>query len=335
MLYIRPVTKGITFLIFFVSLNLNGQSYNTTEVSFKNRDVKLSGSLILPNSEGPFPAIVFLHGSGPHERSGFLPYAEKFAELGFASLVFDKRGSGKSEGSWVTSSLEDLVEDAHSAFKFLETNSQIDSSRIGLWAISQSGWVAPILASRRKSIAFMIIISGGGASPKESELFTYRNSFIRAGISDSEISDATKTINQYFNYLENGQGRAQLLEKLEISKNKRWYDYARLDRILPSDKNRLNWRWVATYNPQNDISNIKCPVLLMMGELDQSHPTSLAIERWKSGLKLANNKKLTIRLFPNAGHGIRIKNHPNQNTRAPFAEGYLESMIKWLQENGL
>lgn len=93
-------------------------SFTEQEVSFKNGSVELSGTYMTPEGEGKFPAIVFLHGSGPHQRAGFRPYAEEFAKLGIASLYFDKRGSGKSGGSWTTSSLNDIAGDVLTDVEF-------------------------------------------------------------------------------------------------------------------------------------------------------------------------------------------------------------------------
>jgi len=37
-------------------------------VEFHNEDVKLAGSLLLPKSERPLPAVIFVHGAGPQTR---------------------------------------------------------------------------------------------------------------------------------------------------------------------------------------------------------------------------------------------------------------------------
>ena len=64
--------------------------FTEREVTFRNGSVELHGTLMLPAAQSPSPAVVFLHGSGPHPRAGFRPYAEEFARLGVASLFFDK-----------------------------------------------------------------------------------------------------------------------------------------------------------------------------------------------------------------------------------------------------
>jgi pimeloyl-ACP methyl ester carboxylesterase len=98
---------------------------------------------------------VFTHGSGDAGRDNgrYQEEAEYFAEEGIASLVFDKRGYGDSEGDWRTASFEDLALDAIAA---------VDHSRIGLRGASQSGWVLPVAASKSESIRYLILISHRG-----------------------------------------------------------------------------------------------------------------------------------------------------------------------------
>lgn len=116
------------------------------EVRFRSGSVELHGTLLRPAEEGRHPAVVSLHGSGPATRAGARPYAEAFVELGVASLFFDKRGSGSSSGSLLTSSLDDLAGDALAAVRHLKTGEGIDPGRIGLWGVSQAGWVATLAA---------------------------------------------------------------------------------------------------------------------------------------------------------------------------------------------
>jgi len=70
-------------------------------IRFSSGNIKLAGSLALPEGEGPFPAIVFVHGSGRATRHRFNRWATYFEERGIASLRYDKRGTGFSEGTFI------------------------------------------------------------------------------------------------------------------------------------------------------------------------------------------------------------------------------------------
>jgi uncharacterized protein len=329
-----PIVSTILTIITITGSFAFGQSGQPAEreVSFRNGAVELKGTLLIAEAENKIPAVVFLHGSGSHAREGFRPYAEEFAKLGIASLFYDKRGSGSSGGSWITSSLEDLAGDALAAIEFLKNTDEIDPARIGFWGISQAGWVAPMAAARSQEIAFMILISGGGATPLESELFSYEQEFKKAGLSESQKGEAREVLDAYFRYLETGDDRPGLISKLESLKVT-WMNPLAVEllQVVPSQANRPNWNWVASYDPVTDIEKLTMPILLLFGDIDTDQPTEVAVKRWREGLSRAGNGEVTVVVYPGAGHGIRMG--IDHSRSAPFADGYMEVQIEWLLRN--
>lgn len=352
----------------FLSLSLCGQgaaqhSAPTTspasgaggrDVAFQNGDVELRGTLLLPSGAGPFPAIVFLHGSGPHTRGGFERFAKEFASLGIASLYYDKRGTGESKGSWITSSLDDLANDAVAGVNYLKTLKEIDASRVGFWAVSQGGWIAPLAASKAPGTAFLVVVSGGGVPPRDTEMFAYRGHFKRMGLSPADTTTAVEILDSYFAYLATGKDRDKVVAKLDgIRKGALAPLAEQLDRILPSESNRPNWSWVATYDPAAHIAQLQCPVLLLFGDRDTEQPTEIAVERWRDALAKGGNVRTTVMVFPGADHTMRMRSaagaaaagaaagagHEAPMTpghavaRAPLADGYTEIQLGWLWRN--
>lgn len=305
--------------------------FHEHEVSFHNGKVTLKGTVIVPDTVGPHAGVVFLHGSGPSTRAGARPYAEAFAKLGLASLFFDKRGCGDSGGSWTQSSLDDLAKDALAAVACLGSQSGVDTKRIGLWGVSQAGWVETLAACQSPDIAFMVVISGGGATPKQSEMFSYRQEFQEAGLSQEQIDKANTVLDRYFHYLATGQGHDDIVQSLSDLREDDMAPLAKqIDRVLPSEANRPNWEWVASWDPAPCIEKIHCPILLMFGGRDTEQPTDVAVERWREGLAKAGNTQSTVMVFPEAGHGIRMPREHGDHRRAPFADGYEEAMVGWL-----
>ena len=184
---VSPTRKTLTFRdngghggVHVVDLDVKGRqsgAYATRvpirqeEVTFKNGDVTLAGTLVIPDSKGKRPAIVFTHGSGPQLREVMWGLGYLFAARGFVVLSYDKRGVGKSTGNWGEASFEDLADDAVAAARFLQARTDIAANQIGFWGLSQGGWIAPLAASRFPDAAFAIALSGGGLSPAETELF--------------------------------------------------------------------------------------------------------------------------------------------------------------------
>ena len=160
------------------------------EVTFKNGDVTLAGTLLLPASKGKRPALVFTHGGGPQLRDIMWGLGYLYAARGFAVLSYDKRGVGKSTGNWGAASFEDLADDAVAAARFLQARTDINAKQIGFWGLSQGGWISPLAASRFPDAAFAIALSGGGLSPAEQELFDSEYELSKAGYTANEINDA-------------------------------------------------------------------------------------------------------------------------------------------------
>ena len=155
-------------------------------VEFHNQDVKLAGSLLLPRSEVPVPAVVFVHGAGRQTRESYREAGEYFASQGIAALIYDKRGIGKSRGAYESHRpYKNLANDALSAIAFLRQRREIAPSQIGIWGLSQGTEISAVAASRSEDIKFIIAVGGSVADP-DAAIFYYRdNLFRRYGLSDT------------------------------------------------------------------------------------------------------------------------------------------------------
>jgi pimeloyl-ACP methyl ester carboxylesterase len=139
-----------------------------TSDTFPSGDVRLAYTLDLPPGPGPFPAIVMGHGSGPATRQQLGPLAQGFVQAGFAVLRYDKRGVGGSGGVYeVAGNVANservfpiLAGDMIAGVEFLKTRSEVDPARIGLFGVSQAGWIIPLAASLSPDVKFMILVVG-------------------------------------------------------------------------------------------------------------------------------------------------------------------------------
>lgn len=137
-------------------------SLTFSEVGFNNGDLRLAGMLFIPKGDGPFPAGVIIHGSGTSQRSNkwYLSIAKHLQESGIAVLLPDKRGSERSEGSWIGADFETLAGDTLAAVRYIRNQEFFTPSAIGLIGMSQGGWIAPVAASRENDLDFIASISG-------------------------------------------------------------------------------------------------------------------------------------------------------------------------------
>ncbi len=144
--------------------------YTAQEVAFDSAPgVRLAGTLTLPPGEGPFPAIIMITGSGAQDRDetivGHKPFAviaDDLSRRGVAVLRYDDRGFGRSTGDFAKAGIEDFAADATAALNWLSTQPRIDPRRIGLLGHSEGGVVAPMVASKDRRVASVVLIAAPG-----------------------------------------------------------------------------------------------------------------------------------------------------------------------------
>lgn len=126
--------------------------------------------LTLPSTPGPHPAVVLVHGLGA-TRDMMLPqYEQHFAAAGIATLSFDYRFTGASEGEPRQHiSIPEQCRDVDAAIDFLRRHPQVDAGRIGLWGTSLGGMNVVRVAGSRTDIAAAVVqcpITHGPASAR-------------------------------------------------------------------------------------------------------------------------------------------------------------------------
>ena len=158
---------------FVVGPELNELTYS--EVNFTNQydNIRLNGMLFLPHNLKSFPIALIIQGSGFSSRNNpwYLTIAKHLQDNGIGVLLPDKRGSEKSEGNWIGATLNTLATDTESAIDFIKNESQLNYSEIGIIGMSQGGWIAPIVGSKRQGLSFIINMSGAMVSTDEQLLF--------------------------------------------------------------------------------------------------------------------------------------------------------------------
>ena len=145
------------------------------DVTFASHGVTLAGSIAWPAGK-PVAAMVFIHGSGPQSRN--LDLARRFAGEGIATLVYDKRGAGKSGGTYEGNqsvsekNITLLADDAAAAFDALANNSALRDVPLGFTGISQAGWISPLAAAKSAKARFLVLWSGPVCKVSEEDIFS-------------------------------------------------------------------------------------------------------------------------------------------------------------------
>ncbi|MFI2713740.1 alpha/beta hydrolase family protein [Micromonospora sp. NPDC018662] len=110
----------------------------TAELSFRHGDDVLVGDLLRPPWPGPYPAVVFVEGSGPGGRDQ-REWQTRLAAAGLASLAYDKPGSGASTGDWTRQSMTDRADETLAAVHALRARPDVLPQAVALIGGSQGG----------------------------------------------------------------------------------------------------------------------------------------------------------------------------------------------------
>ncbi len=147
--------------------------YASRDVSFRNEEagIALAGTLIIPPGEGPFPAVLFVSGSGPQDRDeslmGHQPFwviADDLARRGIASLRYDDRGVAKSEGDHLGSTVDDFAKDVAAGIAFLAALPEVDSEGIGIIGHSEGGLTGPKVAGLTEDLDYLVLLAPPGVA---------------------------------------------------------------------------------------------------------------------------------------------------------------------------
>ena len=241
-----------------------------TEISFRNsaQDIELGGMLFVPSGEGPFPAVVIIHGSGTSIRNNawYLTLTQYLQERGVAVLLPDKRGSEKSEGDWRSAGFEDLATDTLAAIEYVKDQDAVAISKVGVIGMSQGGWIAPIVAKRSPDVAFLVSFVGAAVTPRE-QLFYEENHNLRQmgflpGISNLVALMSTA-------YLRNvGQNEF--------------------------------WDAIEGFDPQPYWEQLSVQALALYGRDDTNVPSVRSAEN----LRALNNPRIGIKIYDGSGHAL-------------------------------
>lgn len=316
----------ISTLILITFFSIGCTSYRQEEISFRNGNTTLHGTLYVPAGKARHPAMIFVHGSGRSTRETFRYYADLFARKGLAVLIYDKRDIGSITATELVSS-EDLAGDVLAAVGLLKERDDIDAQRIGLWGGSQGSGIAALATAQSKDIAFLISVSGGGVSYAELNPYQKAHRLRAQGYTEAEIRDAVAAIEQLQEYVRTRENPAGAQAALDRAWENRWASVIFPSRRIPTAEELATWmQWRdidGTSIP--DWEGVKVPVLAFWGEQDTVVPVEMSVERIRAALSRAGNQDVTIMVIPRADHNLMRQPNPEN---LPATE-YLETMVEW------
>ena len=302
--------------------------YYDKEVQYENKadGITISGTLTLPKQGGTFPVVLLIAGMGPLDRNatmlGHEPFwvlADHLTRNGIAVLRVDKRGVGKSAGTFdATVTSEDLARDVIAGVEYLKTRNEINSHQIGLIGHSEGGIIASRVTASRDDIAFLVLLAGVATTSIENvikqvamqlradgatEDMIAQDSTVRRQLlstivqeTDPQVAESKMRaiIASYFSTL--SQARKEESERLVFTIKK-----SKADEQI-SFFNSPSYRYWMNYNPVPALENITVPVLAINGDLDFIVSSKIALPIISKALRDANNTDVTILELPKLNH---------------------------------
>ena len=317
-----------------------------TSTTFTSVDALLVGELIEPadNANTTRPLVVMVQGS---ERSAAIgnSRATLLAGMGISVFVYDKRGTGKSEGLY-TQNFNLLAEDAAAALAQARKLAAGRFGRSGYWGASQGGWIAP-LAATRAQVDFIVVGYGLVASPIEEDLDQmlleaqqqhidakqikqlHRLSNITAKILLSHFADGLQDLQR----LRKEVGREAWFNSItgEYSGAMLRMNDADLRRLGPALFDNLELIW--NYDSAAALKNLKRPLLWVIAQNDREAPIQRTLQKLTQ-LK-HDNPALQTYLFPNTDHGMYEYNELPDGSRkhTRVTDGYFSLVAGWILQN--
>lgn len=269
-------------------------SFTEKEVEFGTEGWKLPGILSIPKGQGPFPAVVLVHGSGPNDRDETVGANKPFKDLawGLASkktavLRYDKRTKvyGQKMVSRKDLSLtvyEETIEDAVHAAELLRRSKNINPKKIFILGHSLGGTLVPRIAPLDSDTAGFVIMAGATRPLEDLSIEQIRYIFMLDGNMSSEEKNQLKETKAEVQKIKD-------LKQTDLGQKK--------EKILGAYPEY--WLNLRGYDPAEAAQSINRPLLILQGGRDYQ-VTKKDFENWEKALSSKDN--VTFKLYPLLNH---------------------------------
>lgn len=274
---------------------------------------KLPGTLSMPNGPGPFPAVVLVHGSGPHDRDETIGPNKPFRDLagglatrGIAALRYEKRSLVAPQS--VRTVADEVVDDAKAAIELLSAEPKVDRTRIIVVGHSLGATMAPRIAAAEPRTAGIVIMAGA-VRPLE-DLLVDQVRYL-AGPDSKEAAAAQEAATK----MRDPQLTAS--STIEIFG-------ARMPGACVLD--------LRNYRPAEVAGTLKIPIMVLQGQRDYQ-VTVTDFDLWKKTLEGRPNA--VFKLYPTLNHLFMSGTEPSRPDEymrpGHVVEQVINDLTNWIQ----
>jgi pimeloyl-ACP methyl ester carboxylesterase len=308
-----------------------------TETRFVSTGITLAGRLVEPPGGGKRPVVVLVQGSLDTPSLDREPWQWILPTAGISVFVYDKRGTGASEGIY-TQDFVALADDAAAAVVQARKVGGGRIARLGLQGLSQGGWVAP-LAATKVNVDFLEIGYGVVGTPIEQDQWQVTYELLQKGFGADvlakarELTEETGRIaasnfNRDLSELHAIQARYRGQSWMTQFEGQYSGELLRGELVTARQESPgVIWH----YDAESVLRKLSIPQLWIMAADDSLAPSGPTIAR----LQRLRTEGLPIQIavFPDTDHGIRnFDVHPDgSRERARYAAGYFSLQIDWIK----
>jgi dienelactone hydrolase len=267
--------------------------FHEHEVQIGHGTWMLPGTVSIPQGDGPFAAVLLVHGSGPQDRDETIPPNKPFRDLawglasqGITVLRYEKRtkaysASMKSEIDTITVK-EETLDDALEAAALLRERPEIDAQQIFVLGHSLGGYLAPRIGEADPQIRGLIILAGS-ARPFEDVILDQMTYLLSLSIPDPLVRQ---------------QQLAVIKKQVDLVKDPRRLPTAAAS-DLPLNVPASYWIDLNSYQPEKVAQTLKQPMLFLLGESDYQ-VTHDDFQIWQDAL--GGRDDVQFILYPGLSH---------------------------------
>lgn len=310
--------------------------YKSEDVEYDNADKSIhfgaTFTVPLPDPNANYfrapvyPTVLLITGSGKQDRDetifdhkSFAVIADHLTRQGIAVLRIDDRDIGKTTGNFSTATSADFAKDVEAGLNYLKSRQDVDTGNIGLLGHSEGGMIAPMVASKRSDVKFIVLLAGPGV--KISELMEQQSVDMAAtaGVSAKYLEKYRLLYRDMVSTIVNEPDTAKAFSKAVVvfndwQKDKNSFlvksttgvtDEKSKAKFIEAFVKQLSTPWFnyfLKFDPSEYLAKVNCPVLALNGEKDIQVSAKQNLDAIKFALEKANNKNFKTMEIPGLNH---------------------------------
>jgi dienelactone hydrolase len=266
-------------------------AFKEAEVQVGAGEWAVPGTLAVPVGDGPFPAVVLVHGSGPHDRDETIGPNKTFRDLawglasrGVAVLRYEKRTKHHAKKLADVKDFtvrEEVLDDARAAVSVLRKTKGIDPKKVFVVGHSLGAMAAPRLAEADGELAGIVLLAGPS---RPLEVLTAEQVDYILSVKP-DISKEEKEV------LERLKAAAEKLKDPKLSPDTPASELLGLSLGY--------WQSMRDLQPPKVAAGLTRPILVLQGERDYQ-VTMVDFRGWEKALE--GRKNVELKSYPKLNH---------------------------------